>query len=238
MFNLLKRAVNPQKVIQQIHNEFDTAGDRLLKQAESILSKSTDTSKAERLKKLGFASAGPVSRANTYKDQKEKSYALAQRIEYFRTYYPNNKFITQEMVKTICTKYGLVCGSIALYLGDVPLKNIEEMEAFKLREEDFSRFKCGMLFNHWLGTKPFWGYTKRDGQTPYHCPKEKMEHTEQEPFEICAPEKDFNTAGMSKRDVFLVPDPIVLQPVDGGFLIVSKWGLEASDELAVNHAHN
>jgi hypothetical protein len=33
-------------------------------------------------------------------------------------------------------------------------------------------------------------------------------------------------------------DPIVLQPVDGGYLVVTAWGDEASDPLVVNANRN
>jgi ABC-type molybdate transport system permease subunit len=35
-----------------------------------------------------------------------------------------------------------------------------------------------------------------------------------------------------------IPDPVVLQPVRGGFLLVTVWGDEASDELVVNNKFN
>ena len=35
-----------------------------------------------------------------------------------------------------------------------------------------------------------------------------------------------------------IPDPVVLQPVCGGYLIVCAWGDEASDEIVVNQQMN
>jgi hypothetical protein len=35
-----------------------------------------------------------------------------------------------------------------------------------------------------------------------------------------------------------LPDPIVLQPVNGGYLIVSKWGLEGEDAELTNEKMN
>ena len=53
-------------------------------------------------------------------------------------------------------------------------------------------------------------------------------------LQICAPLKDMETVGVSVKDYKLfdkieVPDPVVLQPVNGGYLIVCAWGDEASD---------
>lgn len=66
---------------------------------------------------------------------------------------------------------------------------------------------------------------------------------------ICAPIKDFDTSqGTTLKNGFLttpsktthkvVPDPVVLQRVYDGFLIVTAWGEEASDPLVVNEINN
>lgn len=66
------------------------------------------------------------------------------------------------------------------------------------------------------------------------------------PLEIVAPVSDFNTEDMELNDFTLskieIPDPIVLKPVYHNdkkhYLIVTAWGLEASDELVVNQKMN
>lgn len=62
---------------------------------------------------------------------------------------------------------------------------------------------------------------------------------------ICAPEKDMDTKGKKKigfqwltQKTITFPDPVVLKPIKGGFLILTAWGDEASDELVVNHKFN
>ena len=35
-----------------------------------------------------------------------------------------------------------------------------------------------------------------------------------------------------------IPDPVVLQPVKGGYLILTAWGDEASDPLVINENFN
>lgn len=60
-------------------------------------------------------------------------------------------------------------------------------------------------------------------------------------LKICAPISDMDTKGMDLNGYHLtrhIPDPVVLQPVVGGYLIVCAWGDEASDELVVNQNHN
>lgn len=67
------------------------------------------------------------------------------------------------------------------------------------------------------------------------------------PFVIAAPSKDFDTKGMELdgfelKEKIEIPDPVVLQPVfhngERYFLVVTAWGLEASDEDVVNQKMN
>lgn len=58
-------------------------------------------------------------------------------------------------------------------------------------------------------------------------------------FQICAPVKDMDISGLELSEGYKlqkkhIPDPVVLQPVKGGYLIVTAWGDEASDPIVVN----
>src|SRR6185312_4215711 len=139
MFKFLKKVQqsfqDPNEVIEKIHYEFNSAIERLLKEAKEIISRNKDADKGERLKKIGFSAAAPVIQSLENKE-KEK---LANKIEYYQTWYPNNKFITESEVKRICGKYGLLFGESSNYKGDIPEKNLVEIENFKLRDEEKNR---------------------------------------------------------------------------------------------------
>lgn len=66
----------------------------------------------------------------------------------------------------------------------------------------------------------------------------------QNKFKICAPVKDMDISGLELTEGYKltrkieIPDPVVLQPVKGGYLIVTAWGDEASDPLVVNENFN
>ena len=62
---------------------------------------------------------------------------------------------------------------------------------------------------------------------------------------ICAPPKDMDLKGLHKIGAIFtslvtvtVPDPVVLHPCKGGYLIIAAWGDEASDEIVVNNINN
>ena len=67
----------------------------------------------------------------------------------------------------------------------------------------------------------------------------KVEVEKLSPFVICAPKTDIlETKNETSLKFETVPDPIVLYPVDMGYIIVTAWGDEASDELVVNQNNN
>lgn len=260
MFNFFKEAFKPKVdtkvVIEEIHNAFDNAGERLLNEAKGILAKGFNADKGERLKKLGFIKAkDAVEAAAKIKEQKEKE-ELATLIEYYQTFYPNNKFITEKEVEKICKKYGLLCGEVRYYIGDVPDKNVSEIANFNLREEDCTKHTCGWYKYEYNGGMRGYHLPSKKGDGSYgwinsdwrrgdrlHIVDESQEaHFEKPEFSICASVKDFDMNQMRVTEGYKleqnIPDPIVLQPVKGGYLIVSKWGLESEDETLVNEKMN
>ena len=216
--NVFKPQLNVNEVIAEIHESFDTATERLLKEANDIVSKTGQYSidKSERLKGLGFISSKPVIDTLKAVEAKQKMEEISKNVIYFKVRYPNNKFITEEMVNTICKRYNLVFGDVSYYEGDIPERNILEMENFKLNNEDFTTESDFVHYQKvYVSYKPI--------------------------FKICAPESEFDMTYLERIGNKLelhIPDPIVLQPVNGGYLIISKWGLEADDKDLVNETMN
>lgn len=260
----MQSPVNVNEVVEKIHNDFDTAGEKLLKEAKEILSKNHNTKKGERLKSLGFLNSEPVVKSTADIQEREEKRRTAELIEHYQIYYPNNKFITEKLVEQICKKYGLVWAEVRYYKGDVPEKNISEMEAFKLRDEDKQKYYPSReRYNRQMEMNVFGGlaqaanmsmWTQNPLNSPFgnSRPRPRYEQVAPpiqdekptlyaDPFKICAPEKDFDMTYLKKIGSKLqlhIPDPIVLQPVSGGYLIVSKWGLEGKDESLVNEKQN
>lgn len=69
----------------------------------------------------------------------------------------------------------------------------------------------------------------------------KIEESDKEKnseMQIVAPLKDMDTYGKRVIGRKIIEDPIVLQPVLYGMLIVTKWGDEASDPIVMNPIEN
>lgn len=255
-----------QELVKEIHTEFDTAADEMLAEANIILNIGFSQQKEDRLAKLGFARSKQAVEVDKAGEQKKL-------ILQYRQTYPAHKFVTEEVVKQICEKYGLLLGGVSNFIGEVPEKNLAEIEAFKVKKEDYRDTNSwGSGMDSWAtsflqtesrlfrsGIDPFsptWGIdpatpmgfitskprrwgTGSDLAQAYSTAMwadyrkkeaEKSLFHEKPLFQICAPENEFNTQGLKKVGHELVPeDPIVLCPVTGGYLVVTKWGLEASD---------
>lgn len=281
MINLLKKITSSlelearkikvrknNKIIEEIHHTFYTEVDRLLAEAnikvQSDISEEEDLliKKGIRLKALGFESAKDVGLSQKVSEEvkakrteNERKDELLDAIHYFSYKYPMYKFITEDSVKKICGKYNLIYGDVKNYKGEIPEKNLNDIEKFKISEDDECFVEEDYMFNSYTGrqtlSKEFKSVTdwRKENSTVHRFSgfgsnfrTIKMKC----PLEIAAPLKDFNMEGMEVKNFKIskieVPDPIVLKPVvfkrQKYYLIVTAWGIEATDELVVNARHN
>lgn len=120
-----------RQIIQEIHNEFDTAEDRLLCEAQKIISSNSEKvvyDKAKRLKDAGFVNTELVLMASAKQQALVNGKEQADLIMYYKQKYPFQKFITQQELDRICNKYGLVYAPVANYTKEVPDKNLFDIE--------------------------------------------------------------------------------------------------------------
>ena len=145
-----------QKLIDEIHNEFDTAPQRILEQALDIINKESNSKielqsniveKAVRLKLLGFEKNALVYNLSHTEREIKKSEGLidmnaemAHRVKYYTSTYPFLKFLPESELDRICDKYGLVYAPVKHYKMPVPEKNLKEIEdAQRLNPSDEQR---------------------------------------------------------------------------------------------------
>lgn len=249
------------QLVDEIHESFMTEVDRLLEEAK--IAKSTDTDKgdlidkAKTLENLGFKSAketiegnAEIIRLRKVEEENANKKKLIDAINYFSTKYPQYKFITEESVKTICEKYGLIYGDVAHYIGTVPDENLEQMKEFKISDDDACYDK--IVFAKGVG----FSQTRISPVSKAEVIEYDSESTgfgvvstsySKSPLEIAAPSSDFNLEGKEIKGFKLsikpkAPDPVVLQPVfyngQKYYLIVTAWGKEAEDNLVINDKLN
>lgn len=124
--------------VEKIHNEIDTAEDRLLTEARRIIALNIDTSdKAERLERIGFVNSEVVVRSKQKKQTLVSGKDQAELIEHYKQSYPFQKFLTEEELDRICAKYSLIYAPVSTYKKDVPEKNVRDIEnAPSLKRDD------------------------------------------------------------------------------------------------------
>lgn len=133
-----------KELIEEIHNEFDTAPERILQQALSIISDTQNSKvsleseiedKAIRLKNLGFVKNGLVDKLEKIEERNRQKdliidmeMKMAEGIKYYAQTYPFLKFLPISELDRICDKYGLVYAPVKHYKMPVPEKNLQEIE--------------------------------------------------------------------------------------------------------------
>jgi hypothetical protein len=154
--------------VEQIHAEIDSAQDRLIQQAEKLISElniPTETQverKADQLEKLGFVNSETVKKAESLKNQRKEvelkvvsTKEQAELLRYYKQTYPLQKFLTVEELDRICEKYGLIHAPVSNYVKDVPEKNVLEMaKVCKLKDSDLQKIKHFMEIADWWWDLP------------------------------------------------------------------------------------
>lgn len=216
--------------VQKIHNDFFTAGDKIINAAKAIIEKGLlEKGNAIKLMELGFTQCAEVKKHQILKGLVDSG----DKASYYAQKYPTAKFITRKQVDKICKKYKLLFGDVGIYTGSIPQKNINEILAFKVNDEDLDEAYNLNFFSPLLLPRYFGMPEEPKKETPV----EEKKYVRS--LKICAPKTMMNMQGQKIFGNEIVPeDPIVLHPVKDGFLIVTAWGNEASDELVVNEQMN
>ena len=204
------------ELIEDIHNEVYSAHDLLLNEAKKVLETPIDESKVEdyqNLIKLGFNNEKNISSFKEEMRKIEESKKMKSTIEYYSFKYPFNKFINEESVIRICNKYSLLLTNVDRFIGSIPERNQKEIINFKVDKIDL-----------------------------LHSYSKESEYVAGTTLLIIATKDQLNMKNARVQGHKLVDivkeDPIVLQPVKNGYLIVSAWGVEASDKEVQNPRFN
>lgn len=192
----------------------------------------------------------------------------AELIMYYMQEYPNYKFINYDVIAHLMRKYDLSIGNIEGYAGDIPMKNLLELKngkcikyddvkttsddyymlvitSLQLDSEDKNvKYNLPILLNSGTGCR---NIDRWDMQQLLRKNNYKVNHT---PINfsgitvsrnkkcIIAPAGHFNPEWVAKHSFTQKEDPIVIQFVKGGALVLTKWGLEANDPELQIGLHN
>lgn len=259
MLKLFKKDYS--KVIEQIHDEFNIAGEKDLKEAKALIAKlhGNNEGKVSSLKSFGFINTKEVTESEVVRQKRVENEKVAKAFEYFHINFPSYKFITRGMAMSICKKYNLVLGDSVQYTGFVPDKNVKQIEAFFKEENELNR----IYFTHNrysfgnadISKEEYDAYCKSEKEKKMRYAAANIPYPHDQSYEnygkrksdllIAAPLKDMNEKDYTlKGRLFVkdIPDPVVMTSVKKYgvelLCIVTAWGDEASDEIVVNQAMN
>lgn len=265
--NLTNFFKSDEQIVAEIHNEFDTAQDKLLAEANRILSITKTDDKGNLLLEVGFTNSPKALIEKRTKHILVKSEKEANLIQRYKDIYPFQKFLTENELDRICEKYNLIYAPIANYIKDVPEKNL-------LPEDKSNNYSVYYITNFWsrcpkqistllnsgipsnaldygFNEESVMKYVREvlgyNGPYTGHIFNDFIERTTvRTGLFIAAPKSHFNLKGLKKDKKFgfmnvtikEYKDPIVFRYCRGGLQVLSKWGLEASDEILLNPINN
>lgn len=125
--------------VEQIHDDFDTASQKAVDEANKIIAELADKGTKEQvdaLIKAGFSNVPLVVNWKEESKRKTEAEKKVATVQMYQGKYPNYKFIFIDQVKDICKKYGLSCAPVGKYKGSVPQKNLLEIANFTVQDED------------------------------------------------------------------------------------------------------
>jgi hypothetical protein len=246
------------KTIEKIHADFDNA-EAILKEisqereaaatALTVPQEDKEHEDGKFLQSIGFNNTTLAKKVKDFNDlsstvskQKKRgievSNNISETVKIYQDIFPFHKFILYSQVIQICEKYNLCLGPASFFKGEIPQKNIDELKQFpfeKWKEEHTDK----MLY---------FAIEKAICEQPNGTDSKAISNY------ICAPKNEFDMEGkaMVGREIYdktrrdslettklpkierLPKDPIVLLPVktkigEPGFIVVTKWGIEADD---------
>ncbi len=216
------------KDIQKIHENFLTYADTLAKESLDVITKPKKTviGKTERLNKFGFNQCKDI-----IDERKEEIYkANFEVIQKYRIKYPNYKFIDKNGVENICKKHGLVFGDTTRYKGFVPDKNLKDIEEFE-RVKNLEDIPYTHNWDAYMSSSR--NRRWKDGEKIVEAKYDDEQFKRYSKLLIVAPISDmlFNPEELQGFEIVepRKDDPIVLQPVHGGYLIITMWADEQFD---------
>ena len=245
----------PEKgiTVEDIHNDFKSTAEAVVAETEKILGdkpempvkpeileryESLGLKRNKNVKKFESISAEYFDLMNRFREKEQ----IIQVINYYRVKYPANPFIPHENLLELCKKYGLVFDRAEYFTEDIPLDCLEAMEKFELKEEDSKKFPdaTGEVISTEEMVQSIANFHKNVqrlavggvvGTEESGIPRKKASAKLKKSFHIVGTKEMFDLPmGRSfgqKSFTSELDDPIVLQEVSKGWLLIAAWGPEA-----------
>jgi len=224
---------------QQLNADVNSVQELLLLEAKQILEKVYSDEEIATLEELAKAGFKNSKEYRTYLDWQK-----AKKITYYSETYPMHKFITEGAVKKICKKYNLLLADVGDYKSDIPFDNQKAIVNFKVKDTDTQSNSLFSFNFEMLMPRMIWGdrgitFEEQKKDEPETIKVKEVRFVGAKNLKVIAPPSKLKMKGKKVKGHCLIDkDPIVLQPVNDGYLIVTAWGFEAKDPEVQNPRHN
>lgn len=251
---LKKKTQTPLEVVQEIHQKVLTSGDHCLAEAKKILQtkEAEEIELFEKMKQRGFGNTKEIKEREAEIKLQAEARAKAKLIADYAIRYPHKKFISTEEMDKICTDYKLILGADQHYTGSIPLRSMKEIVDFKLNPVDEIHYEGtwraieSTQISKTKGVIDWKEISKEKYMAATEGGKKLVQNNNRKHYisntdyrMVAAPQSMFKIEGMviegnQLKKVVEVDDPVCLQPVRYGYIIVAVWG----EELAIAKMQN
>lgn len=220
---------------EEVHAEVYGASEILEKEMTSFVAECNDILEesevvtAKQLDRLGFGQAKNVRPTVDKERERANAKQWIEILNSYKTRYPFYKFIAEKTALSICEKYNLILAPAQNFIGELPVKNQTDILNFKVKSTDIYKYDNDYARHGYSGLE-------RDSYCMGLNGREMLGTN----LMIIAPKDQLNIRATEQIIGHRVvsTDPIVLQPVEHGFLIVTAWGAESNDTEIQNEALN
>lgn len=224
--NEIQEIVQPIVSVAEIQNDFNTSSEVVLDELKATIKTNKLPSinrlgRADKLRERGFYNIEEVQETGIMKNKIQAAQKEIDIVMHYINQYPKHKFILNTELARICKKYELLLGDSEQFIANIPEKNIDDIVNFEVDEDDLRLFK--------VNTNVLTFFSDDSPQQP----EEKSSPAKLKTFKVVAPKNNFNIDFSTHQiqngyELKKLPqDPIVLCPVNNGYLIVTMWGEEA-----------
>lgn len=264
MFGLKeKQKKTPLEIVKEIHQKVLTSGERCLQELKVVEASTMmqDYDLIQKMEARGFGKTKEIVEKKAELEKNKLSLERAKNVKHYGLHYVQ-KYIPFEDMEAICKEYNLIMGADKHYIGSIPTRSQLEIVNFKLRDEDIiyqkgvfksisssldgnTRTSQGTIEWSEIEKDQYMHETKRGTEL---IQNNNRTHyiTNADYFILCAPKEMFELEGVIVDGVQMkevieikeIHDPICLQPVRNGFLVVAVWGEELAIEAMKNPKFN
>lgn len=183
---------------------------------------------ARRLKAAGLMGSVQYTRHKTKVEQYEGVSNKLKCLQQLQLMYPFRKFVMESDLEQLMKKWDMLMAPMERYIGEIPEKNLSELESYPWVEDDFKkRSTRNVMWSLGLVMSEEQLDNEILGLSPQHKPS----------YRIIAFPNQLNLQGLERkgRSYDYPKDPIIICELRHGICeIVTKWGPEANDPMLTN----